>query len=221
MDLPANIAKLLGGTCRVMRSPVTGAAPANLADIISLTKVAAVNSGTATAPWLNFGATSDDQSYSRDVSSEGYEINERSGEVLEDITGVERTFSVSLAEITPEHLQLLEGAAAITTIAAGANKSAQKKVLGGAIDEFERQRIAFIGRRKRSQAEVTETDGTKRGAYVAGVLLNAGLTADSSEVSFGPGNLATIPVSFKAYTDDTVGAAIAWFEEQPGLIAAV
>lgn len=220
VDAPSNIAKLLTGAyCRVLRAPFATSTPvANLADVIAL-----IGAAAATSPFLDFGSTGDN-TYSRGADSEGYHIKERGGDVLEDITEVNRTFEVVLNEVTPEHLQIVEQAGSITTIAAAANKSAQKVVKAGSIDEFDRHRIVFIARRKKSQAMVTEPGGATRGAYVAGVLQSAALVADDVEIEFSEGDLVSIPMQFKAYADPALPAgqdSIAWFEEQPGAIAAV
>lgn len=217
VDAPSNIAKLLTGAyCRVLRAPfATSTEPTNLADFF-----AQIGAGAAVAPWLDFGSTGDN-TYERGADSEGYRIKERSGDVLEDITDVNRTFEAVVQEITPEHLQILEESPSITTIAAGANKGPQKLVKGSTIEEFTRYRIAFVARRKKSQALVTEPGGATRGAYLAGVLPCATLVADDVEIEWSEGDLASIPMQFKAYPDPLSGNQILWFEEAASTIAAV
>lgn len=219
---PFNINNLLAGACRVLRAPTTVAVPTDLSSIIALTGAAAPAAG-----WIDIGGTGDSSSYERELESEDYEIENRSGVVLSEITSTQRTFSTTFAEITPEHLQIVEEAPVIATVAAVASsagvtsKSAQKIVRGGSIDELSRHRIAFIARRKKSQALVTEPGGATRGAAVAGVLLNTSLTADSVDLEFAKGSLTGVEVSFQAFPDPAGAAGsdgVMWIFEQPGVM---
>lgn len=216
---PININKLLAGACRVLRAPTTVAVPTDLSSIIALTGAAGPAAG-----WIDIGATGDSSSYERELESEDYEVEQRSGVVLSEITGTQRTFTTTFSEITPEHLQIVEEAPVVATVAAGVNKSSQKVVRGGSVDDLSRHRISFIARRKKSQALVTEPGGATRGAYVAGVLYNTSLTADSVEIEMAKGSLAGLEVSFQAFPDPVApagGDVVMWIEEQPGTISAV
>lgn len=217
-DLPVQINALITGACDIAYAPITADVPEHIGDIIEL-----VGDPDVVTPWKLFGATSGGSSYTRSVDSEEIEIDQRQGAVFEDITDITRTFSTEIAEISPEHLKIVENAAAIETIAAAAGKSAQKVVRGGSFDEFTSYRIAFIAQRRKSQGLVTEPGGATRGAYVVGVLYNATLSSDDAELTFDEGGLATMGITFKAFPDPALDAGkdtVAFFEEQPGTIAA-
>lgn len=217
-DFAIQVDKLITGACDIAYAPTTVAVPTNIADIITLTGA----SPTVQTGWSLLGATEGGASYSREVESDEISVDQRQGAVFEDITNITRTFTTRIAEITPAHLQILEEAPAISTIAAATGKSVQRLVKAGSFDEFTRYRVAFIAQRRKSQGLVTDPGGgNPRGCYVVGVLYNAALAADTSELTFEEGGLATATVTFKAFAESTlsVGAdTIGWFEEQAGAI---
>ena len=219
-DFPVQINKLLAGVCHTFVAPITAAVPVNLADIIAL-----VGTPAPAAPWRYLGATDDDSgTFERDFKVEDFTIGQRNGAVLRDVTELHLGFTTDLSEVTPENLQLILEGSTITTVAAAANKSAQKHVRGGSFSELTRYRVAFVARRKKSQALITEPGGNQRGAYVAGVLYNVALGADKSSVKFSKKGLAQLPVQFEAYPEDTLPQGQEYYtfiEEQPGIIAAV
>jgi len=217
-DLPININKLLSGACDVAYAPTTVDVAANLSDILALIGTPDVNPDYAL-----FGSTVGGSGYTREIESEGLSVDQRQGDVFEDITNISRTWTTQIAEISPEHLQIVEEAPEIETIAAGANTSAQKLVAAGSFDEFTRYRIAFIAQRRKSQGLVIPPTGDPRGCYVVAYLPQASLAADSSEITFEEGGLATASVTFKAFPEATLPSGrdtILWFEEQPGTISA-
>ena len=120
---PYDIDHLLGGRARVLFAPTTEPLPGDISDLVDMTSPYAVNGS-----WEDLGATRDAASYSRSIGTEGYEIQQATGLVLEEITEVSRQLQVSIAEIKPEHLQIIEEAASVGTIAAAAGVSAQKSV---------------------------------------------------------------------------------------------
>lgn len=217
-DIAYDIDKLISGACAVAYTPVATTAPTNIADIIAM-----VGTPNIDSDWLLFGATKGGASYDQDVKSEELKIDQSTVAVFEDITDVTRTFKTAIAEISPEHWKIVEQAAAIDTIAAGANKSAQKGVKSGSFSERDRYRVAFIAQRRKSQGIVTEPGGATRGCYVVGGFYSASLSASSSSTKFDQGALATRDIEFKAFPDSalTIGAdTMFFFEEQPGTISA-
>ena len=107
-----DIDHLLGGRARVLFAPTTEPLPGDISDLVDMTSPYAVNGS-----WEDLGATRDAASYSRSIGTEGYEIQQATGLVLEEITEVSRQLQVSIAEIKPEHLHDLVARLYATTAA--------------------------------------------------------------------------------------------------------
>lgn len=218
--LPYDVNNLLAGAARVLITDASAAMPAipvNLSDIIDEVSPYAPKTG-----WLDVGATTDASAYSRDMTSQEYTIEQTNTPVIEDITEVTRTLRCTVGEINPEHLQLIEEGGSVVTIAAAAGKAAQKQVKFGTIASLTRRRVAFIGQRNQASGVVTEpTGGPTRGRFVALCLYQAQISAEAAEVSLGKGNLASVPVTFKAYPEDGQPSGSefgSWFLEDAGAI---
>lgn len=198
---PYDIDNLLSGAARVILSDDDEASlpaiPTKLSDVIALDSPYAPLTG-----YVDVGATKESATYTRDISSEGLEIQQTSSAVLEDITDVERTLEVSVAEFTPLHLKILEESAGITNIAASAGvNTAEKMVKFGSIDDLTRRRVLFIGQRSRESGVVDEGGGVERGLFVALCLYNVAIAADSSEVELDKGTLSAVPLTFKSFPE--------------------
>lgn len=217
-DFPVQINKLLAGACNTFLAPITAAPAVNLADIIAL-----VGAPAPVAPWRYLGATDDDAgAFERDFKAEEYTIAQRNGAVLRSVDQLSYTYSTDLAEVSPENLQLILPESTITTVAAAPGRSAQKHVRGGSFEELTRYRLAFVARRKKSQALVTDPTGNTRGAYVAGILHNVALSADKAQIKWTKKDLAKLPVFLEAYPEDTLPQGQEYYtfiEEQAGVIA--
>lgn len=217
---PYNLNKLLGGATRVLYAPMTVALPASISDVFG--QVSPYNPLTG---WLDFGAAREGTSYGREFESEGYEIQQQTGDVIEEITGVERQIDLSIAEFSTEHLKMLEEAPSIATLTAAANKSQMKKVAFGTVIGLTRFRMAVVARRATGiGSDVVEPGGATRGSFVGWVGYSVGLAPESSEIEFEKGNLSHIPLSFKSYpvSGQAQGQENGyWIEEQPGTIAAI
>jgi hypothetical protein len=200
-------------------APIEEDVPTGLEDVIDLV-------GPDYAPngdWQDFGATVEGSSYEREFDSEGYEIEQSSSAVFEEITDTSRTLTVPLGEFTPEALALLEEGTA-DTVASGTGVSAQDLVRFGSIEDLTPVRVAMIGRRaKASGAVVTETSsGLTRGAFVALIFKRMTIAADSSEVELAKGQLSSIPVQLTALPEpgDESGEEHGfWVVENPSTIA--
>jgi nucleotide-binding universal stress UspA family protein len=219
--LPFNLDNLLGGAVRVLWAPITEDIPANPADIFDQTGPDYAPNGS----WEDFGAAGGGSEYGRAIATSGYQIEQSSSDVLEEVTGLDRTFATSVAEIKPEHLAMIEETpeTEIDDVVAAAGHSAFKRVPIGNIDSQIRRRVAFVARRAKGiGADVTEPGGTVRGGFVVGVLYAVTLTADSTSIAFAKGNLASAGITFKAYPVDDVAAGNEfgdWFDETAGTIS--
>ena len=212
---PYNIDHLLGGAARILISADTPlpALPANLEDIIDNTFPYAPVTG-----YVDFGATKEGASYTRDISSEGYEIQQTTGNVLEEITEVERTLQVSVAEFRKEHFKIMEESQAVEQVAEGATNAPQDIVKFGGIADLTHRRMVAIGMRSKQSGVVKEDATRSRGRFLALVLYDVAIAAESTEVPLEKGSLAEMPIAFKSFP---VGGEVAgeehgfWLDEGP------
>lgn len=219
---PYDIDNLLGGAVRILYGDPAGApavaVPAGLDDVFAL------NGGpyAAATGWKDIGATSDSFTYTRGFDTSGWEIQQTAGNVVESITEITRTIEISIAEFRPELLQMIENANAVTTIAAAAGISAQKKVSFGSFTGTKRYRFAFVSQRDRASGIVTETGGATRGRFVMGVAYLASISADDVSIEQNKGDLTAAGVTFTLFPDTSqpIGEEHgAWFLEDAGVIA--
>lgn len=212
---PYDVNNLLGGRARVLFTDDTSVAlPVSLDDIISLEDPYGAQTG-----WIDFGATVEASTYERTIDSEGFEIQQTSGTVLEEITDISRILTVSIGEVKAEHLVMLEESGGITTIAAvGGSATAIDQVKFGAFSDVSRHRVAFVAQRSK-QSGIVDEGSVERGRFLSVVLYNVAISADSSEVNFEKGNLVELPMSFTAFPEDgeTAGQEFGcWFDESAG-----
>ncbi len=198
---PADITKLAVGPARVLYAPTTVSVPKKLQDIIKLTDADEYEPETG---WIDFGAApeGDGASYSRGFETESLGIEQSSGAVFTDITDVNRSFSLNVAEISPANMKIVEGTDIDDeTVAATDTTSAQTRVPIGSVSEFPSYRVALLGQRKRDSGLVVEPDGTERGCLVGVVLNRCTITADDSEISVAKGSLISAPLQFEGFPE--------------------
>jgi hypothetical protein len=214
---PYNIDNLLGGAARILRAPMTEDIPASIADVIDVEAPYA-----PLGDWEDVGATKESFTYGRGFETEGYEIQQVKGNVIEEVTDTTRTIEVSIAEFRPDLLSLIEGetiAPDATAVQAGEN--VQDRVRFGSIRSLNRYRWAFIARRDKASGIVTETGGATRGRLFMGVLYAAQLAADDIDLEMAKGALTAVGVSFTSFPESGQpdgGEYGAWFDERPGVI---
>lgn len=214
---PYNVDNLLGGAVRILYAPTTVAIPDSIDDVIAMVSPYAPKTG-----WIDFGATKEAFSYSRSFDTAGYEIQQVPGAILEDITDLTRQVSVSVAELTPETLAIIEQGTIATDVAAAAGIGAQDVVKFGSFLSVDQYRIAFISRRHKGSGLVTEPDGTTtRGRFVMGVGYRCQMTADEVSLEGTKGELSAAALTFKFFPESgqTYGQEFgAWFMEAAGTI---
>lgn len=193
---PYNINNLVVGAPRVLYAPTSQAVPTDISQIIAMTSPYAPQGA-----WLDFGAAKSSSSYSRDIESEGLEIQQETGAVIEEVTQVDRVLSTSIAELTPESQKIIENAPAIETVAAAAGRSAQKRLKIGSFTDLTQYRIALIGTRKIQSGTVTEPGGATRGRLICVTLYRTQVAADSVEEEFEKGELVEAPVDFVSFPE--------------------
>jgi hypothetical protein len=217
IEAGADITDLVSGAVRVLAAPITESVPDGIEDVMLME-----SPYTLQGDWFDLGATTGPTTTSRGIESQGLSIEQRQGNVIEDVTDVSRGISLPLAGISPENLQIFENASAIGTIAAASGVSAQKVIKFGSFSEATEYRVMLIGKRPKKAGLVNESGSEVRGRLVARALYRVSLTADESSLSFGKGSLASADVSFKAFPEpgeDADEAHGAWFLEDAGTIA--
>lgn len=211
--------ELLAGRTRVLRAPMTEPIPTGIHSIIDME-----SPYDPVGTWEDFGAAREGASYSRGIESSGYEIQQVSGEIFEEITQVNRSVAFSIAEMKPEHFQIIEEGTDPTAVAAAAGRSAQTAVKFGSITDLTRYRIAFIAQRLKPSGLVIESGvgALERGRLVCGVLLSASISADATEIPLEKGALVHAPVTFNGFPipgqPDGEETGI-WLTEAAGTIA--
>ncbi len=221
---PYNIENLLSGAVSILYGKPTGAGaaaiPTNVSDVISMSAPYAAQTG-----WTYLGATKESFSYSRGFDSEGLEIQQVAGNILEEVTSIARSIKLSMAEFNPFGFQLMENAPNVATIAAAAGKSAQKKIAFGNFTSVQPYRFAFISRRPLQSGVVIEPLTAKnRGRFIMGVAYNAQLQADEIEMEQGKGELSAVELAFSLFPETTTPQpegedAGSWYLEDAGTIA--
>lgn len=220
---PYDIENLLGGAVRILYAPTSVAVPDNIADVIDMESPYAAQTG-----WIDLGATKESFSYSRGFDVEGWEIQQLAGNVIEEVTDLSRSITVSYADMSPENLQIIENAPSILPIVAAAGKSAQDKIAFGSFSSFTRYRFAFIARRPKQAGIVIESAGAvpasgQRGRFFMGVGYSCQIAADEVEFEQAKGELTAAGVTFTLFPEsgETSGQEYgAWFDEHAGTIAA-
>jgi hypothetical protein len=198
---PADITKLAVGPARVLYAPTSVAVPKKLQDIVKLTES---DDYAPVTGWIDFGAApeGDGASYSRGFETESLGIEQSSGAVFTDITDVNRSFSLNVAEISPENMKIVEGTTiANEVVAATGTTASQVRVPIGSVSEFPSYRVALIGQRKRDSGLVIEPDGTERGVLIGVVLNRCTITADDSEIEVAKGSLMSAPLQFEGFPE--------------------
>lgn len=201
---PFDLDYLLGGKYRAVVADLSAASPpaipANIDDVMGLVSPYALKTG-----YEDLGAGREGASYSRGLGQEGWEIQQANEAVLPEVTGTARSITVSLAEIKPRTVDIVEESPGTQAIAAATNKSAQTRVPLGEILDLTYYRVALIGQRKVKSGTVIEPPGAvggkRRGKFVMVVLNSCTISSDDSGFDLEKGNLSHMPVTFTAFPD--------------------
>lgn len=214
---PYDLSKLLKGPCRFLRLPYEKTAPTKLIDILEVE-----GEYKPKTEWVDFGATTSGGAYGRQLQTAGYQIEQTTGNVDEEVTDAVRTVQGNFAELDSSFIQIMEQASSVATVAAAAGYSEEKQVKVGTIQSLTSYRIAIVARRGVGLgSDVKQKDGTTRGAMVAYVMYRAKITADQAAIQLARGQLASAPITFQAYPEPgkTQGQEHGfWIFEQAGTI---
>lgn len=214
---PFNVQNLLGGKIRALAAPISESLADSPADVFD-------QQGPNYDPngdWFDFGATTEGTEYEREFGSEGYEIEQTTATVLEEMTESNRSVAIPLGEFTQKALEIFEEGVP-DDVASGTGISAYERVSFGDVDDLTPYRLALVAQRaKASGATVTEHDGTIRGAFVVFVFHRVAIAADSASIELAKGSLSSIPVALKAIPDPDADPGKEhgdWWIETPGTI---
>lgn len=218
---PYDPAGALTGPARVLWAAADADLPDDLWDIVPPENTA--GEYPAVGDWNDFGLAADAPAYTHGKEVDGLEYQQPSQLLFEQISKITRTLTVQVGQIDPDNLAIVENTqSAVTTVAAAAHKSAQKRLRFGLYDEFITYRIAFVTFRPSGAAIVTESDGTVRPPAVGLVLPNVRLSAEDSEFTFERGTPVNAGIKFTVYPDPDLDAGEEhgfWIFEQAGIIA--
>lgn len=196
---PYDISKLATGPIRVVYAPLSVEPWTKLQDIHGL-----VDPYTVVEDVNDFGAAPEGEgsSYSREFELEELGIEQTTSAILSEITDVNRSFSLPVAEIDPDNIKVVEGTEIDDEeVEAAANTSAQTVVPLGIVSELPEYRVALIAQRPRKSGVVKEPEGKERGRLVAVILDRCTLAADSSEIEGSRGSLMSAPITFEAFPE--------------------
>jgi hypothetical protein len=180
----------------VLYAPVSAPLPDSIQDVL-----ATATPYAAVSPWTDFGATKESFTYTRSFDTEGLEIQQVPGAILEDITDLSRTITVSVAELRPELLAIIEQGTVAADAASTATSGAQDIVKFGAFNSVTQYRVAWVSRRHQGSGTVEETEGNTRGRFFMGVGYRCQITADEIEYEGAKGELTGLSLSFKLFPE--------------------
>lgn len=203
---------LIGAGARVLYTPFATTIPVFPSDIFDGTSPYAPKTG-----WLDFGATSGPPVIGRNITTAGFNIQQTTTTLLEEINEIDRTLTVPIAEFSPTILALLEEST-VATYAAASKRGTGKKVAFGNINSFSSFRLALFTQKSKQQGINTEgVTGVTRGAFFGWTAYKASFAAGNLQASIGRGTLAELSVEFKIYPDPAVstvnGEAGFWMVE--------
>lgn len=212
---PYDVNEIADGPIRCMYAPITEPLPNDLGDLVDQTDPYDPAGG-----FVDFGATGGPMQVARNITSAAYNIQQTTTAVLERITEVTRAATVNVAELRPDIVAMIEEGLA-ADVAAAAGLSAHSKVTFGNIEDLTQYRMAFLGRRSKSQGVVVEPGGVERGRLFAYVAYRVQLQAENLQLGFAEGDMANADVTFKLYPEPGQAAGAehgVWLFEDAGTL---
>lgn len=218
--LPYDLEELFGGAVRVAYAPISEDVPASPVDVF-----AQITPYGLAGEWLDFGATTGPAVYGRNLTTSGFNIQQESSAVLEVPNETIRTIQVPVGEIRPETLAIIEESGSVdATDAVADSLGVYDTVAVGSINDLTQYRVAFIGRRQKSQGVVVEPT-LSRGRFLMYVGYRGQLEAENVTMNFDRTALASATVSFKLFPEPTITEEGTehgiWFSERAGDLAGV
>lgn len=222
--MPYDEGGALTGPARVLFAPVATAVPTGL-----VIQNVADEDGEypPITGWFDFGLAADAPSYSHSRESEGITYQQPSGDLFQAISSVARSLTVQVAHIDEKTLEIIENAAAASSVSPVAGSHAgYKRVDVGLYTDVPIWRVALISYRPSGAGEVVEpvaAGGTHRPPMVMRVIPRCSISADETSMDFDRGTPVNAPVTFVNATEPTAPAGGEhgyWIVENEGTIGA-
>lgn len=219
-----NIEDLIGSGARTLVAPSTWSLPVSGGvPTVGISDIITPNNAGSYAPktgWVDVGSAREGQgsSYGRNITANEWRLEQATAAVAQDITDVPRTILVQIAEMNPANLKMFEDAPGTRAIATAAGKPAQTAVDFGSIEALSHWTVALLGQfRKGVGKDVTEVDGTVRGAFLAVMLFSATVSPTNTSFDLQKGQLANVSLEFTGFPHSSVTdgtrAVGAWVQE--------
>jgi hypothetical protein len=176
--------------------------------------------------WNDFGLAADAPTYTHDKDTEGLSYQNTPGTLFEQVSEVTRSFTAQVGEISADTLKIMENSSTVEAVAAGANKSAIKKVHTGLYSDLKQYRLAFIMYRPSGSDLVTEPPPSPVGTrppLIARILPIVALAAEGTDVEMDREDPVNMEIEFTVFPDTTLAAGREhgyWVTEDGGIIAA-
>lgn len=217
---PYQIANLTVGPITALVATVSDLAtfPTKLQDVIDCASPYAV----ADPAWFRFGAGVNPGSYSTGNTQNDLSIEQDTEPVDTEVTQVNRSIQLNMAEFSPQGLAIIEQSPGVETVAAEAGVAvAQDAIPFGSYSDLDHYRVVLLARRKKKWGVVTEPGGKTRGRILAAFLYSATITGDAKTAQFAKGSLASMDVTFQGYPDEAAPGGSdhgRWLSERAGVI---
>lgn len=217
-ELIGTEANLVTGPIRALLAPFSAEIPTPDGVFDQVSPYAVVD------PFFDLGLTDGGSSQEREISTTGFNVEQRTAQVLERIDEVNRTFTIPVAEITPEVLQIIEEGGDPDLVEAGEEVGEYTSVGIGSIGSLTPYRLAFVAERDIALGGiVTEPSGEERGPFIVGIYNLARLSANSATIEWSKENLASCEIEFSlspdpAVTEPKERVGKVYFEEAPQTI---
>jgi hypothetical protein len=177
------------GAARLLVAPIAQAFPVKIADVIVLAPGS--TQYDATTGWVDLGATKTGIQITINNAEETFDVDQILGDISSAPTSWECSIGTSLAEFTPEKMQVAWEGSAIT-IDATPTTGSEKEIGVGQPVGYTQRRLAVLYQRP---------NGKIRGYFFRKVQR---MPQESSITHAKTGEQISIPVRFKALPDTTV-----------------
>lgn len=150
----------------------------------------------------DLGAKSGPATFDQALTVQGLTIEEQNTDVLERVQTVVWTMVVPMANITVENLVFFHNAKEAIAVAAAAGAAPFDFVPFGSFTDVAQFRVLFVGQKVKQQGIVIEpTTLEERGRWDGVLAFRAQLTAGTANMSFGKGQLVSMPVTMKLFPE--------------------
>lgn len=188
-----NDRSFIRGAARILVAPMTQARPTKISDVIALASSVgppAVGLYDAVDGWTDLGATKTGLQITINNAEEAFDVDQVLGDISSAPTSWECSVGTSLAEMTPERMQLAWEGSAITTDAV---PTVPEQEIGfGSPIAYTQRRLAVLYQRPDGKIRAYLFHKTQR------------MPQESSVTHAKTGEQISIPVRFKVLSDTSI-----------------